>query len=72
MNPFITATCGEYDLSSKRIIQKVNMFSTRFDVDKTLWYGPDIPPLYNPSINLAQALLSSMSIFGSKIAQVSE
>lgn len=46
------------------------MLSTRYDESKNLWYGSDIPPLYNPNINLAQAVLNSMSIFGSKIAQV--
>lgn len=47
------------------------MYSTRFNEAEKLWYGPDVLPLYNPSVNLAQALLNSMSIFGSKIAQVS-
>lgn len=48
------------------------MYSTRYDGVAKVWYGPDIPPLYNPNMNLAQALLSSMSIFGSKVAQVLE
>lgn len=48
------------------------MFLTRFNEAEKLWFGPDIPPLFNPNINLAQALLNSMSIFGSKTAQVSE
>lgn len=46
------------------------MYSTRYDETESIWYGPDIPPLYNPNINLAQALLNSMALFGSKIAQV--
>lgn len=48
------------------------MFFTQYNEAEKLWSGPDIPPLYNPSINLAQALLNSMNIFGSKIAQVSD
>lgn len=48
------------------------MFLTQYNKAEKLWHGPDIPPLYNPNMNLAQALLNSMSIFGSKIAQVSE
>lgn len=46
------------------------MFSTRYDETENIWYGPDIAPLYNPNINLAHALLHSMSMFGSKVAQV--
>lgn len=46
------------------------MFSPSFDKEKKLWYGPDIPALYNPHISIAQALLHSMSMFGSKIAEV--
>lgn len=48
------------------------MFLTQFNEPEKLWYGPDIPPLFNPNINLAQALLNSMSIFGSKVAQVNK
>lgn len=47
------------------------MFSTTFDKEAKLWYGRDIAPLYNPEISVAQALLSAMTNFGSKIAQVS-
>lgn len=48
------------------------MLSTRYDETEKLWCGSDILPLYNPIMNLAQAFLHSMSVFGSKIAQVSE
>lgn len=46
------------------------MFSTRYNAAEKLWCGNDSPPLYNPNLNMAQALLHSMSIFGPKIAQV--
>lgn len=46
------------------------MFSTTYNEEKKQFYGPDLPPLYNPQISVAQALLNSMSIFGSKLAQV--
>lgn len=48
------------------------MFSTRYDEAEKLWYGPDIPPLHNPNINMAQSFLNAMSIFGPKIAQVND
>lgn len=48
------------------------MFSSTYVKDEKLWYGPDIPSLYNPEINMAQALLHGMSTFGSKIAQISD
>lgn len=47
------------------------MFSTKYNETENLWYGLDTLPLYNPKINMAQALLNSMSTFGSKVAQVS-
>lgn len=46
------------------------MYSTYFDEKEKLWHGSDIPPLYNPDISLAQALLNSMVAFAPKIAQV--
>lgn len=48
------------------------MFSSTYDEETKLWHGPDIPPVYNPFVSIAQVMLNSMSIFGSKIAQVSE
>lgn len=48
----------------------MKMFSTTYNEKEKLWCGRDIPSLYNPLISLAQPLLNSMNIFGSKIAQV--
>lgn len=50
--------------------KKIKMFASTYNEAEKLWYGPEIPPLYNPNINLAQALLNAMSIFGPKVAQV--
>lgn len=47
------------------------MFRTRFDENTMLWSGADVPHLYNANISIAQVLLRSMKMFGSKIAQVS-
>lgn len=47
------------------------MFQTTFDKKVNLWSGLNRPQLYNPNINIAQALLRSMKLYGSKIAQVS-
>ena len=41
-----------------------------YDQKEKMWYGRDIPLLYNPKINIAQALFNAMNIFGSKVAQV--
>lgn len=46
------------------------MFSTKFDEDSNLWCGGDIPAEHKPKIALGQALLNSMRVFGSKVAQV--
>lgn len=46
------------------------MFSTKFDENRKLWYGGDIPAEHKPKISLGQALLNSMRVFGSKVAQV--
>lgn len=46
------------------------MYSTTYNKEEKLWYGANIPPLYNPKVSIGQVLLNSMSMFGSKIAQV--
>lgn len=46
------------------------MFSTKFDENSKLWCGGAIPAEHEPKISLGQALLNSMRIFGSKVAQV--
>lgn len=48
------------------------MYKTYYDKREKLWSGRSTEPLYNPKINLGQVLLSSMSTYGSKIAQVLE
>ncbi|KAG4067927.1 hypothetical protein HA402_010613 [Bradysia odoriphaga] len=48
------------------------MFSTTYNKTEKLWYGPEIQPLYNPKISLAQALLEAMTNYGPKIAQISD
>lgn len=48
------------------------MNSTSYSEKEKLWKGRDVLPLYNPKINIAQALLSSMNTFGPKIAQVNQ
>lgn len=48
------------------------MVSTFYNEKEKLWYGPNKPPLYNPDISLAQALLNSMANFGPKIAQIND
>lgn len=45
---------------------------TSYNEKEKLWRGRDVLPLYNPKINIARALLSSMSFFGPKIAQVNQ
>lgn len=49
--------------------QILKMFSTTFK-QENLWFGRDIPPLYNPKISLAQVLFNAMAKYGTKIAQV--
>ncbi|XP_055299806.1 probable 4-coumarate--CoA ligase 1 isoform X2 [Sitodiplosis mosellana] len=48
------------------------MFQTTFDSKANLWRGFNRPQLYNPNINIAQALLRAMKLHGSKIAQISD
>lgn len=47
------------------------MFRTHFDEQSKLWSGAAIPQLFNTKVSIAQVLLRSMKIYGSKIAQVS-
>lgn len=46
------------------------MLSTSYNKEEKIWYGRDMPPLYNPNINVAHALFNAMNIYGSKVAQV--
>lgn len=46
------------------------MFKTTYDKNSKVWSGRDILPLYNPKISVAQVLLSALSTYGSRIAQV--
>ncbi|XP_055325950.1 uncharacterized protein LOC129579797 isoform X2 [Sitodiplosis mosellana] len=46
------------------------MFSTKFDEATKLWSGVTVPPIYNPNVNCAHVLLSSMKVHGSKFAQI--
>lgn len=46
------------------------MNSTFYDKEAKLWYGRDIPPLYNPEISVAQALIRAMIKCSPQIAQV--
>lgn len=46
------------------------MLSTSYNKEVKIWYGRDMPPLYNPNINVAHALFNAMNIYGSKVAQV--
>ncbi|KAG4069747.1 hypothetical protein HA402_003188 [Bradysia odoriphaga] len=48
------------------------MYKTIFEKDEKLWKGYDIPPLYNPTISIAQVLLNAMKINGPKVAQISD
>lgn len=48
------------------------MFLTKFDEATKLWSGADVPPIYNPNINCAHAILNAMKLNGSKVAEVSE
>lgn len=48
------------------------MFSTNFDEIRKFWYGDYNLLEYKPKISLGQALLNSMRVFGSKLAQVNE
>lgn len=50
--------------------QLKRMYSTSYDEKNKLWFGPDVPSLYNPKISAGQALLDKMRRHGSKIAQV--
>lgn len=51
-------------------VRHIGMYSTTFDEKAKLWYGRNVPPLYNPQDSLGQVLLNSMATFGNKIAQV--
>lgn len=46
------------------------MFCTQYNKEAKLWSGLNIPPLYNPKLSLAQAILKACEVHGSKIAQV--
>lgn len=46
------------------------MFSTKYDEETKVWSGRDTVPIYNPTVSLAQVLLSTMRNFDHKIAQV--
>lgn len=46
------------------------MFTTKYDEENKLWSGRGDLPLYSPEISVAQVVLSSMEIYGPKIAQV--
>lgn len=46
------------------------MYSTFYASELKIWKGPNILPLYNPKISLAQVLLSALTTYGPKVAQV--
>lgn len=46
------------------------MYRTFYDKESKLWSGPDLPPLYNPKISIAQVIWRSLTAYGPKIAQV--
>lgn len=59
-----------YEISKLHLIALKKMFSTKFDENRKLWYGGDIPVEHESKISLGQALLNSMRVFGSKVGQV--
>lgn len=46
------------------------MPKVKFDEKNRIWKSGDDPMVYNPNVSLANVLLRSMDLFGSKIAQV--
>lgn len=46
------------------------MYRVEFDEANKLWKSHGPPQLYDPSVSLGNALLRSMELHGSKIAQV--
>lgn len=46
------------------------MFFAKFDEENKVWSNDDVPCVLNPKISIAHALLRSMLLNGSKIAQV--
>lgn len=46
------------------------MFFAKFDEENKVWSNDDVPCVLNPKISIAHALLRSMQLNGSKIAQV--
>lgn len=65
-----TSNFLQSSLSQIEALYSTRMFSTTYNKEGKLWYGNDIPPLYNPNVSVAQVLLDSMTTFGPKIAQV--
>lgn len=48
------------------------MFRTTYDPTAKLWSGKSVPPLYNPSVSMAYAILKALSNYGPKIAQIND
>lgn len=46
------------------------MLKVKYDDKRQIWRSYDDPIVYNPNISLANVLLRSMDLYGSKIAQV--
>lgn len=46
------------------------MFFAKFDEKNKVWSNDEVPCVLNPKISIAHALLRSLQLNGSKIAQV--
>lgn len=47
------------------------MFQTFYNEEQKEWHGVKTRPLYNPETTLGEAVLKSMQVHGTNIAQVS-
>lgn len=48
------------------------MLRTTYDSSAKLWKGASVPPMYNPKISIAHAVLKALANYGPKIAQISD
>lgn len=46
------------------------MYSTSYSKEQRIWRGREFPLLFNSQSSLAEAALTSMTTYGSKVAQV--
>lgn len=61
---------GKTNYHTQRVLTKRRMYSTFFDEKEKQWTGLSRVPFYNSNLSVGQAILHSLELNPSKIAQV--